>query len=122
MNSFGKLYCRAFQTCLKVGNYFLGYRTPEVQQGPGSVKRLPEFIRSLGITNVLVVTDAGLMKLGLPQPMLDAMDAAGVSCTVYDGVCPNPTSDNVEEGLRIYLENDSGDFVTFLELANSFFA
>ena len=105
MNILGKAYCRTFQACLKVGNYLLGYRTPEVQQGPGSVKRLPEFIRSLGITNVLVVTDASLMKLELPKPMLEAMDAAGVSYTVYDGVCPNPTSDNVEEGLRIYLEH-----------------
>ena len=105
MNILSKVYCRTFQACLKLDHYFLGYRTPETKEGPGSVKKLPEFIRGKGIDNVLVVTDASLMKLGLPNPMLEAMERSGVAYTVYDGVCPNPTSDNVEEGLKIYLEH-----------------
>lgn len=105
MNILSKVYCRTFQACLKLGHYFLGYRTPETKEGPGSVKKMPEFIRAKGIDNVLVVTDSSLMKLGLPNAMLEAMEQAGVKYTVYDGVCPNPTSDNVEEGLKVYLEN-----------------
>ena len=105
MNFLSKVYCRTFQACLKLGHYFLGYRTPETKEGPGSVKKLPEFIRAKGIDNVLVVTDSSLMKLGLPNAMLESMEQAGVKYTVYDGVCPNPTSDNVEEGLKVYLEN-----------------
>ena len=40
MNILSKVYCRTFQACLKLGHYFLGYRTPETKEGPGSVKKL----------------------------------------------------------------------------------
>ena len=38
-NMANRLYCRAFQTGMKIGNYFLGYRTPEYIEGPDSVKK-----------------------------------------------------------------------------------
>ena len=50
---------------MKVANYFLGYRMPEYIEGPGSIRRLPEFMREKGAKKVLVVTDANLLKLGL---------------------------------------------------------
>ena len=105
MNTLYKVYCRTFQAIMKVGHNFLNYRTPETIKGAGSIKRLPASIRDKGIDRLLVVTDASLMKLGLPVPMLEAMEQAGITYTVYDGVAPNPTSDNVEEGLKLYLEN-----------------
>ena len=105
MNTLSKVYCRTFQAMMKLGHYFLNYRIPETIKGAGSIKRLPAFIRNKGIDRILVVTDAGLMKLGLPVPMLEAMKQAGITCTVYDGVAANPTSDNVEEGLKLYLKN-----------------
>ena len=113
MNALFKAYCRIYQAVFKVGNYFLGYRTPVTLEGPGKVKELPAVIRSMGIDNVLVVADASLMALGLPAPMLEAMEAAGVAYTVYDGVCPNPTSENVEEGLRLYQANGCQALVAF---------
>lgn len=105
MNTLSKVYCRTFQAIMKLGHYVLNYRIPETMKGAGSIKRLPAFIRNKGIDRLLVVTDASLMKLGLPAPMLEAMEKAGIACTVYDGVAPNPTSDNVEEGLKLYLKN-----------------
>ena len=74
MNTLSKVYCRTFQAIMKLGHYFLNYRTPETMKGAGSIKRLPALLQKKGIKRILVVTDASLMKLGLPVPMLEAMD------------------------------------------------
>ena len=36
----GKVYCRIFQGVMKIGNYFMGYRTPEYIEGVGCIKQL----------------------------------------------------------------------------------
>ena len=42
--------------------------------------------RELGCKSVLVVTDAGVSKLGLTQPLLEGAQRAGLRVTVYDEV------------------------------------
>ena len=99
------IYCKIFQAVMKVANYFLGYRMPEYIEGPGSIKELPKMLKEKGAGKVLVVTDNGLMKLGLPEALLNALTDEGVEYALYSDVSPNPTSDNVEEGFKIYREN-----------------
>ena len=94
--------CRAFQYTMKGGNYVLGYREPELIKGEGSLAGLPDFLKKKGINDVLFVTDPGLMKIGLPDGLLKSFDDSGIRYTVFSGVDPNPTSDNVEEGLKLY--------------------
>ena len=106
-------YCRVFQACMKIGNYFVGYRMPEYIEGPGSIRRLPALILEKGVKNVLVVTDNGLMKLGLPNGMLSSMEEAGIKYTVFSDIAPNPTSDNVEQGVKIYKESGCEALVAF---------
>ena len=64
------LYCRAFQCVLKVGNYFMGYHTPEYLEGPGKIRELGAFLSEKGVNDVLVVTGSGMMRRGQVQPML----------------------------------------------------
>jgi len=101
----GKAYDRVFQGVMKFGNYFMGYRMPEYIEGAGCVVKLPEIVKSKGIKKVLFVSDPGLMKLGLPNSLFAAMDAAGLEYAQYTEVQPNPTSDNVEAGYKIYCDN-----------------
>ncbi len=98
-------YCRTFQAGMKVGNYFLGYRTPKFISGAGALDRLPDMLVRGHIDNILFVTDQGLMKLHLPDKLLRALEENGITCTVYSDVAPNPTSDNVEEGFALYDDN-----------------
>ena len=42
----GKLSCRVFQTGMKIGNYFLGYRMPEYVSGPGCIRQLPALLQA----------------------------------------------------------------------------
>lgn len=107
------LWCRTFQAVLKIGNYFMGYRMPKYLEGPGKVRELGAFLKEKGINDVLVVTDGGLMKLGLPNAMLDALTQAGVRYTCFSDLGPNPTSDDVEKGFALYRENGCKAVVAF---------
>ena len=107
------MWCRTFQSVLKVGNYFMGYRMPQYTEGPGKVKELGQFLNEKGINDVLVVTDAGLRKLGLPNAMLEALTQAGIRHTCFSDLGPNPTSEDVENGFRLYKENGCKAVVAF---------
>ena len=107
------LWCRTFQAVLKIGNYFMGYRMPKYMEGPGKVTELGAFLKEKKINDVLVVTDRGLMKLGLLQPMLDALEQAGIRCSCFSELGPNPTSDDVENGVKLYRENGGKAVVAF---------
>lgn len=109
----GKMYCRIYQAVFKIGMYLIPWGMPETLEGAGSVKKLPDLIKKKGYNKVLVVTDKVLMDLGLPKGMLEAMDAAGIEYVVYDGVQPNPTDRNVNEGLKLFRENRCQAMVAF---------
>ena len=108
-----KLWCRTFQAGMKFGNYFLGYRTPEYIEGPGSIARLPQFMKDKGARKALVVTDANLMKLGLLDKMLDSLKEAGFDYALFSDIALNPTSDDVEAGFRVWREEGCQCLVAF---------
>ena len=109
----GKMYCRIYQAVFKIGMCLIPWGMPETLEGPGSVKKLPELIKEKGYSKVLVVTDKVLMDLGLPKGMLEAMDEGGIEYVIYDGVQPNPTDRNVNEGLKLFKENGCQAMVAF---------
>jgi len=104
-NKLQVLCCRTFQSVLKVGNYFMGYRMPEYIEGPGKVKELGAFLKEKNVSDVLVVTGSGMLKRGQVQPMLDGFDENGIHYTVQTYSTTDPTSDDVELGFRTYKEN-----------------
>lgn len=108
-----KVYCRVFQGVMKIGNYFMGYRTPEYTEGPGSIRQLPEQILSKGVKKVLLVTDTGLMNIGLPNGLIEAMKEAGLDYAVFSDIQPNPTDENVEAGLRMFHDEKCEGIIAF---------
>lgn len=101
-----KFYCRLFQGVMRIGMYFLPWRQPKLLIGENAVSEIPEIFLSHGITSVLLVTDKGIVEHKLNLPVLDALKKSGVKCVVYDKTVPNPTIDNIEEGLLMYKQND----------------
>ena len=99
------LWCRAFQSVLKIGNYFMGYRMPEYLEGPGKIGELGAFLKGRGINDVLVVTGSGMVRRGQVQPMLDGFEANGIRYTLQTYSTTDPTSDDVERGYQTYKEN-----------------
>ena len=108
-----KFYYRAYQKVFYVFTLFMNWDAPETISGAGSVKKLPEFIKGKGVSNVLVVTDKGLMGLHLLDGLFEELEKVGIKYTVYDGVQPNPTFDNIEEARKLYLDNGCEGFIAF---------
>lgn len=104
---------RLKQSVFKAALPFMQPPCPKLLSGTGMVKQLPEVVKKEGITNVLVVTDKVLMDLGLPKGLLDVLGESDVRYTVFDDVQPNPTIQNIEEGLKIYLDNDCEGIIGF---------
>lgn len=99
MNPIRKIYCRAFQKAFHIAIPFLPYRKPKIA---GSVKELPEIIMRHKCTHVLIITDGGIMKLGLTRRLEKALKEAGIPYTIYDKTVANPTTVNVREALELY--------------------
>ena len=99
MNTLRKIYCRAFQKAFHIAIPFLPYRKPKIA---GSVKELPEIIMRRKCTHVLIITDGGIMKLGLTRRLEKALKEAGIPYTIYDKTIANPTTVNVLEALELY--------------------
>lgn len=108
-----KIWYRIFQFFLTSAMYLMPWRQPELITGPGSIKTLPAFIRKKGLSRVLVVTDPVLHRLGLLNSMLTACDEAGLAYTLFDGVEPNPSIENIEEARRLYVENKCEGIIAF---------
>ena len=106
-------YCRAYQGVMRQAVKILDWTEPQILRGSGAVKKLPELIKKDGFNNVLVVTDKGLMNIHLPDGFLKELESAGIHYTVYDGVCPNPTIDNIEEARNLYASNGCQAVVAF---------
>ena len=69
--------------------------------GAGTVTRLGELTRELGGTRVLVVTDDGIERAGHVAKAVASLREAGLDVIVFKDVQPNPTTDDVDQGLAV---------------------
>ena len=92
------LYARLRHGIFKIVSKILVLPEPEVISGPGSITQIPELLKKQGIDNVLVVTDAELVKIGLAEKLLSVLKTAEIKHTVYSEVQPNPTIKNCMDG------------------------
>jgi len=80
------------------------FKAPSViVNGPGAAKEVGNFAKGLG-KKALLVTDANLEQLGLPNEVMKSLEIAGVPFAIFSRVVIEPTQDNVEEGLKAYKE------------------
>ena len=90
-----------------------GFFIPTVSlMGLGCSKEAGEQARALGATNLLIVTDAGLSKLGVAETIKGYIEAAGIKAVIFDGAEPNPTDINVHDGVKVYLDNNCDGIVS----------
>ena len=64
--------------------------------GRGVSQRVAEPLQQLGAKRVLVVTDPGVIKVGLVEPVLERLREAKIAYEIYDGVVPDPTVGDVD--------------------------
>ena len=85
---------------LKAFSYVIPIRRPMLFVGETSCDELCDMLINEGSTNVFIVTDSVLNKLGIPAKVTDYLDKKNIHYKIYDAVTPDPTFQVVEEGLR----------------------
>ena len=108
-----KAFFRAYQQTFRVAMCVFDWSEPTLLEGPGSIRKLPEFIKSKGLNKVLIVTDKGLMGLHLLDSLFEELDKAGVAYVVYDGTQPNPSIENIEDARALYVDNNCQGVIAF---------
>lgn len=71
----------------------------------GALNRLGEAARELGGKRILLVTDPGLEAAGHPQRAVESLRGAGLEVFLFDGVEENPTTVQVNAGLKFARDN-----------------
>jgi alcohol dehydrogenase class IV len=79
------------------------YSPNKVVFGPDAIKSLGSEALQLGAKKALIVTDPGVVKADLLQPVKSSLGSAGIQCIVYDRVEPEPPIRCVKEATDQFL-------------------
>lgn len=72
--------------------------------GPHSIERLGMLAQELGTTRALVVSDSGVVAAGHFQRGIESLQSVGLEFEAFLEVHENPTTDDVEAGIRVARE------------------
>ena len=78
---------------------------PHVRVGPGLARSLGDECEKLGVRHPLIVTDNGLVTLGLIAPIAQAIANQCDSVTLFDGVSADPSESVVEAAYAVARDN-----------------
>ena len=84
-------------------NQFVFKTVPTIYVENNSVLTLARQLKQLNVSRPLIVTDAGIVQLGLMIPALDALSLAGTQVEIYSDVVADPPDSNVLEALELAL-------------------
>ena len=72
---------------------------PTLLVGPGSSARLGQAVSGFGHRKILIVTDAGISRLGLMTPLTQALREGGTDFVVFDQIAPDAPIALIEKGI-----------------------
>ena len=75
---------------------------PISYHGKGAIMNIVPTLLGKGCKKVFVATDPGLLKFGVAQKVTGLLDAAGFPYAVYSDIKPNPTIENVQNGVAAF--------------------
>ena len=102
------LFCRIYQKAFRLILPLLPYREPVILS---SVGELGALAKKENLSSVIIVTDKGIVKNNLIKPLEEALCSEGIGYCIYDSTMPNPTVDNVEKALELYLGNNCSGII-----------
>ena len=70
--------------------------------GAGARENIALEAKNRGFKKALLVTDKSLMKFGVAKKVTDVLDNAGLAYEILDDVKPNPTIENVKNGVEMF--------------------
>lgn len=96
-------------SCLDIPNETVfTLETTPMKFGPGATSEVGFELKRLGVRRPLIVTDPGVMKLGLPERVRDLLKADDISADIYDASHVEPT-DTSFEAVASYVQGRNYD-------------
>ncbi|WP_302011707.1 lactaldehyde reductase [Collinsella tanakaei] len=80
--------------------------------GAGAIQEIPGELQRRGYKKVFVCTDPDLVKFGVATKVTDLLDEAGIAYSVYSDIKPNPTIQNVTDGVEAFKAAEADSIVT----------
>ena len=68
--------------------------------GKGAIQEIAGEVTSRGLKKALVCSDPDLLKFGVTKKVTDVLDEAGIAYDIYSEIKPNPTIQNVQDGVE----------------------
>ncbi len=99
------LFLRSYMLTFKLVTFLMPFKWPKVFEGSGSSLKLVEHMAQAGHSNVLIVSDAVLVKLGVLDKMKAELEARNVRYAIFDGVEPNPSIAQIDAGYKVLEAN-----------------
>jgi alcohol dehydrogenase class IV len=81
--------------------------------GPDAIKQLGSELKARNFNKALIVTDKTLVDIKLVDRLTDELSAHAIAFTIFDGVKPNPTEKNIEQGLELLKIQDCDFVISF---------
>ena len=75
--------------------------------GHGAIENIVPELQKRGYKKAFVTSDAALIKFGVTKKVTDLLDAAGFAYSVYSDIKPNPTIENVQNGVKAFKEAEA---------------
>ena len=70
--------------------------------GKGAINEIAPEIQARGFKKVFVCSDPDLIKFGVTKKVTDVLDAAGIVYDIFSDIKPNPTIENVQNGVQAF--------------------
>ena len=70
--------------------------------GKGAIKEIATEIGARGFKKAFVCSDPDLIKFAVTKKVTDVLDAAGIVYDVFSDIKPNPTIENVQNGVEAF--------------------
>ena len=80
--------------------------------GAGAIAEIPGELQRRGYKKVFVCTDPDLVKFGVATKVTNLLDEAGIAYSVYSDIKPNPTIQNVTDGVAAFKAAEADSIVT----------
>ena len=70
--------------------------------GKGAIQEIPGIVAAKGFRKAFIATDPDLVKFGVVKKVTDILDANNMAYEIYSDIKPNPTIENVQNGVAAY--------------------
>ncbi len=80
--------------------------------GKGAIGEIVPIAQAKGFKHIFVCSDPDLIKFGVTAKVTDLLDKAKIPYTVYSGIKPNPTIENVKDGVEAFKACGADSIIT----------